>query len=153
MAGTHAALPIKEPMQEPDFCKLLCEISVAALRSAASDDAKAAISNAISRLARDEVGRRALVAAGAYKAAADALRSAASDDPKATISLAKISNAILNLCVDQDGRRALIAAGAYKAAADALKSAASDDAKADISKAISRLAGDDDVPRSLSSAP
>ena len=62
-----------------------------------------------------------------------------------------IALAISNLSQIPEGRRALVAAGACEAAADALRSAASDDAKASIS--LARLAGDDDVPRSLSSAP
>jgi len=75
-------------MQEPAFCRLLCETSVAALRSAASDDTKAVISTAISDLVLNEDGRRALVAADACQAVADALRSAASDDARITISVA-----------------------------------------------------------------
>jgi hypothetical protein len=42
-----------------------CEAAAHALRSAASDHAKAEISYAIRNLARDGEGRRALVAAGA----------------------------------------------------------------------------------------
>ena len=42
-AISHWANALYEFMEEPGFCKLLCEISVAALKSAASDDAKADI--------------------------------------------------------------------------------------------------------------
>ena len=83
-------------MQEPGFRALLCERILAALRSAASDDAKAAISYAIGDLARNQDGCRALVAAGACEAAADALRSAASGRAKAAIS-----SAIANLARDE----------------------------------------------------
>jgi hypothetical protein len=66
-----------------------------ALRSAASDDAKAKISRAINSLSRNDDGRRALIAAGTFEAVADALRSAASDDAKA-----EISNAVSSLAPD-----------------------------------------------------
>ena len=124
---------------EPHVRELLCVRLSSALRSAASDDAKVRISHAISNLALDDEGRRALVAAGACEAAAHALRSAGSDDAKA-----EISEAIVNLALNDEGRRALVAAGAYNAVAHALRSAASDYAKMWISRAIGFLARDDE---------
>jgi hypothetical protein len=97
-------------MQEPAFCRLLCETSVAALRSAASDDTKAVISTAISDLVLNEDGRRALVAADACQAVADALRSAAS--LKLTFSIV-----ISHLAGDEDSRRAVVVADACRAVA------------------------------------
>ena len=87
---------------EPRVRELLCARLSSALRSAASDDAKAGISRAVFNLAFDDEGRRALVAAGACEAAAHALRSAASDDAKMWISAA-----IDNLALDDEGRRSL----------------------------------------------
>jgi hypothetical protein len=71
---------------EPHVRERLCTRLSSALRSAASDDTMAGISDAIRNLAFDDEGCRALVAAGACEAAAHALRSAASDDAKAWIS-------------------------------------------------------------------
>ena len=96
---------------EPHVREMLCVRLSSALKKsnalhvcccAASDDAKVRISEAIGNLARDDEGRRALVAAGACEAAAHALRSAASDDAKA-----RISKAIFDLDRDDEGRRSL----------------------------------------------
>ena len=101
-AISHWANALHEFVEEPGFCKLLCEMSVAVLRTDASDGAKADISEAISRLVHFEVGRRALVAAGACEAAADALRSAASDWARAAISQAISLLAARNLPGHED---------------------------------------------------
>jgi hypothetical protein len=85
---------------------------VKALKSAESDDAKAAISSAISKLAFNDDGRRALILGGAFEAVSEALKSAESDDAKA-----KISSAIRKLAFNDDSRRALIAGGACEAVA------------------------------------
>jgi RNA polymerase-interacting CarD/CdnL/TRCF family regulator len=96
-----------------DGCRALvaagaCKAVVDALSSAANYDAKAAISRAISELARIEHGRRALIAA-----LVDALSSAAKDGAKAAIS-----KAMSHLARIEDGCRALVAAGACKAVVD-----------------------------------
>ncbi len=52
-----------------------CEAVAEALRSAASDDAKANISRTIYNLSLHDDGRRALIAGGACEAVAEALRS------------------------------------------------------------------------------
>ncbi len=72
-----------------------CQIRCVCTRGAASDDAKAEISRAITDLSYNDDGRRALIAAGACEAVADALRPAASDDAKA-----EISNSVSSLAPD-----------------------------------------------------
>jgi hypothetical protein len=137
---------------EPMVRELLCERLLYCLRCAASDDAKAEISFAISALRCNDDGLCALIAAGALQAIADALRSSASNDAKELMedSLKYILFSIMRIAYKDDGHRALIAAGAVQAIADAMKSATeSDYLNSNISSAMSALARNDDGRRAL----
>jgi hypothetical protein len=119
-----------------------------ALRSAASDEAKAKISCVIRCLARDDACRLAFITAGACCSVVDALRSAASTETKQDFL-----SAIAALASHDDSLEALLEAGVCEATVGALDSSPSGDLLLEICfvDAVRFLATDNDGHHALMS--